>query len=143
MGQKRKIVNVDAEDKAMNAAIAEAKRTLPTFLRAWERPKPNQESFLLKVEFFGDDDEATPEHIWIADLAYEGDDLVGTVANEPQTPGLSYLQRVTIEDLECVTDWMYIENGRLVGGFTTRAIRNRLSPKERAAFEKAVPYRFD
>jgi uncharacterized protein YegJ (DUF2314 family) len=142
MGKKRKTVNVDALDKGMNAAIAEAKRTLPNFFRAWEKPRPGQESFLLKVVFYGDDD-ATPEHLWIADLEYEGEKLVGTVANEPQTAALEYLQRVTLDDLECVSDWMYVDNGRLVGGYTTRAIRDRLSPKERAAFDKAVPYRID
>ena len=41
-----------------------------------------------------------------------------------------------------ITDWMYIDKGRLVGGYTTRLIRARMTPAERAALDKASPYKF-
>jgi uncharacterized protein YegJ (DUF2314 family) len=41
-----------------------------------------------------------------------------------------------------ITDWMFIDHGRLVGGYTTRLIRQRMSPEERDAFDATVEYSF-
>ena len=41
-----------------------------------------------------------------------------------------------------ITDWMYVEDGRLVGGYTMRAIRDRLSSDARAKFDAGSPFAF-
>jgi uncharacterized protein YegJ (DUF2314 family) len=37
---------------------------------------------------------------------------------------------------------MYVDNGTLVGGYTTRLLRKRLTPEERKELDARVPYRF-
>jgi uncharacterized protein YegJ (DUF2314 family) len=43
------------------------------------------------------------------------------VANEPRIKGLSYMERVSFLPAQ-ITDWMYMQDGKLVGGFTTRVL---------------------
>jgi len=51
-------------------------------------------------------------------------------------------QTVTVERAK-ISDWMYIENRKLVGGYTLRALRETLPPDERANFDKSVPFVID
>ena len=45
-------------------------------------------------------------------------------------------------DPDDITDWMYIEDGRLIGGYTTRLLRERMSPEERKQLDASAPYKF-
>jgi uncharacterized protein YegJ (DUF2314 family) len=42
-----------------------------------------------------------------------------------------------------ISDWKYIENGRLVGGFTTRVIRDGMMPKEREQLDHDLPFKIE
>jgi uncharacterized protein YegJ (DUF2314 family) len=131
-------VHADTEDDGMQAAVDEAKRTIQQFLDAFADPQPGQESFLVKVVFV---ESGQFEHVWVVDLDFSAQPLRGRVATEPALPGLELGQLVEFAAPQ-ISDWMYIENGRLVGGFTTRVFRDRLNPEQRAAFDKAAPYEF-
>ena len=39
-----------------------------------------------------------------------------------------------------VIDWSYVEDGRLVGGYTIRVLYSELTPAERADFEKRADF---
>jgi uncharacterized protein YegJ (DUF2314 family) len=132
----RRTFSFAPDDPEMNAAIAEAKSTLDEFTRAHLEPGPNQHGFLLKV-FFDDEDES--EHIWVADIEPTDDGFRGVIANEPLMISLHFKQPVEFEPAR-ITDWMFIDHGKLVGGYTTRLIRQRMSPEERSAFDASVPY---
>jgi hypothetical protein len=41
---------------------------------------------------------------------------------------------------EEISDWMYVDNGRLVGGTTVRVLRNSASEEEGAEFDQSVPF---
>lgn len=114
-------MDVRSEDSEMNGAIAQARATLNQFLDAFESPQPNQQHFLVKARF---QEGASAEHIWLADLDFSTYPATGTVANEPDLTWLKYLERASFTP-DQVTDWMYEEDGRLVGGFTTRLLQRR------------------
>jgi uncharacterized protein YegJ (DUF2314 family) len=40
--------------------------------------------------------------------------------------------------LEDIFDWMVIDNGHLIGGFTLRVTRESLSSEERAAYDRYI-----
>lgn len=122
----------------MNFAIEEARRSLRSFFDAFVKPKPNQKAFLLKVKFHEGN---STEHIWLADIDASTMPMTGTVGNEPHIKGLSFMQRVEFRP-EQISDWMYIEDGYLVGGFSIQVIRSGLSPSERADYDAKAPYKF-
>ncbi len=68
------------------------------------------------------------EHIWLADLDLSTMPGTGTVANETDFPGLTYMQRASFKP-DQITDWMYLEDDKLVGGYTTRVLLRRTKPQ--------------
>lgn len=72
----------------MSFAIKEAKKSLKTFFDAYSNPKDNQTAFLLKIEFVENEE---VEHIWAADIDAIVFPPIGTIANEPNLLGLSFM----------------------------------------------------
>jgi len=122
----------------MEAAILEAKSSIRQFFTAFTKPTSRQKGFLLKVVF---DEGEQREHIWVADLGLAGDKLRGVIANEPNLPSLKFMQKIEF-DPQYISDWMYIEDGYLVGGYTTRVIRDRMTPEARIEHDASAPYKF-
>lgn len=133
-----RIVSFKPDDQRMLFAIDQAKRSLRQFFDAFVKPKENQKSFLLKVYFEVDGD---GEHIWMADIDASVMPLTGTIANEPKLPGMTFMNRASFQPSQ-ITDWMYIEDGYLVGGYTTQVIRAAMEPEERAEYDAHAPYKF-
>ena len=51
-------------------------------------------------------------------------------------------QRLTCTPEEA-SDWMIIQDNRLVGGYTIRALRKRMTPEERARDDKTLSFEID
>ena len=130
--------SVDSKDPEMLAAINKARAEFGHFLAALTHPVDGQQSFLVKVGFTEGDQ---VEHIWLADLDLSGAKPRGVIANEPELKRLDFKQSVEF-DPRYISDWMYIDHGKLVGGYTTRLLRQRMSPEERKQFDASVPYTF-
>src|SRR5471030_1114340 len=111
-----------ADDAEIETAITNAKETFGQFLKAFFNPTEKRKSFLVKVVFVEGEQ---AEHIWIADLAFSGQTPRGVIANEPAIPNLKFMQKVEFHPSQ-ITDWMYIEDGYLIGGYTTKVIRKRM-----------------
>jgi uncharacterized protein YegJ (DUF2314 family) len=120
------------DDVRMAGAIAEAQTWLPHFLDALRAAPPSaRDDFSVKVGL--DAAAGGREHIWVTDLAFEGDTLFGALANEPiDLPGLARGDRVTVE-LNRVSDWVLRTPQGAYGGFTVRVIRDDMNPARRAA----------
>ncbi len=125
-------------DVEMETAIGKAKASFGQFIEAFCHPTEQQAGFLVKVVF---DEGEQREHIWLADLDFSGTNPSGVVANEPNLPSLKFMQRVEF-DPSYISDWMFIENGYLVGGYTTRVIRGRMTSEERQQDDAQAPYKF-
>ena len=83
------------------------------------------------------------EHMWLSPVNYDGRVFRGTVNNDPEmVKNVRSGQQASVEPSK-LSDWMYVENGKLVGGYTLRALRDAMSPKERREFDKSVPFEID
>ncbi len=127
-----------SDDAQMKAAIDQARSTIKQFFDAYSKPTTEQKAFLVKVVFHECDES---EHIWLADLDFSGELPSGVVANNPDLSSLRFMQKIKFEPSN-ISDWMYVEGGRLVGGFTTRVIRDRMTPEERSKYDARSPYKF-
>jgi uncharacterized protein YegJ (DUF2314 family) len=78
--------------------------------------------------------------MWVTDLKFKNGRFSGTINNEPDQVKTVHLgQRVTVAQGE-ISDWMYVENGKLRGGYTIRVLREPLSEKERREFDRDLPF---
>lgn len=135
------VVMVKEDDPAMNASIQKARETVRRdFVPALKNPGPNQEGHSVKV---ATKDGGHVEHMWLRPVSFDGKQFTGTINNQPNTvKNVKIGQQYTVAPEE-ISDWMYSDSGRLVGGFTIRALRDRLQGKEREEFDRTFPLKID
>jgi len=118
------VVDVSNANMEMNAAIARARRTLPTFWASYDTPKPNEEGHSLKVSF---PTRKGGEHIWMAEVTkLPNGSYSGRFANEPRDlPGKHAGDQVQFAQGD-ISDWMFMRDGKIVGGETIRPLLKSL-----------------
>jgi uncharacterized protein YegJ (DUF2314 family) len=119
------VVNVRTGDAQMNAAIAKARATLPTFWASYEAPKPSETGHSLKVRFANSTNGG--EHIWMAEVKKLADGRYsGRFANEPvYLPGKRAGDVAEFKEAD-ISDWMFMRGGKIVGGETIRVLLKSL-----------------
>jgi uncharacterized protein YegJ (DUF2314 family) len=104
-------------DPAIEAAAENARSTFPDFIEAFRSNTGTE--FSAKFPF-ADGDKI--EHMWIAVDDINGDSILGTLGNEPgivKNIGEGDPVTRTLDELE---DWLYMNEGQMVGGYTVRAM---------------------
>ena len=135
-----KVVMVKKDDPKMNAAIAKACETARKFIGVLNDPQPNQSAFSVKMEV---DDGKQAEFMWLAPVQFDGQMFVGTLANDAElVHNVKIGQRMTVAP-DKISDWMYVEDGKLVGGFTIRAMRDAMPDDERSKLDSELPFRVE
>jgi uncharacterized protein YegJ (DUF2314 family) len=130
------------EEAALRQAMFEARNSYRQFVTALHQPGERRHGFSIKRGFrVGDDPEG--EHLWLIDVTFDGGKFTGTVNNRPrQTTEVQFGERAEATPGQ-LSDWMYVEDGVLQGGYSIRAqLRNR-TDSERERFEKGVGFKLD
>ncbi len=130
------VVNIGNDDERMNWGMKKAKLTLHHFEECLKQTKPSQQYFSIKVKII---DGKKVEHIWLNEPSFDSEgNLFGVVGNEPlDVRSVSFQQKIGI-DRSLVSDWMILENGRLIGGYTIRAMRDGLEGNALKQFDLSL-----
>jgi uncharacterized protein YegJ (DUF2314 family) len=129
--------DVKDNDKAMDRAVAKARESLGFFLAALKAKKADSTDFEVK-RCFVDGDKV--EHIWLRAVTWDGKVFRGKVDNQPLEVTNVRLGQEVMLNPEDLTDWMFVKEGKLMGGFTTRVLYSRLSPEEQAKFREQAEF---
>lgn len=132
------IYNVEGTDKEMNAAIEIANKTLTDFNAALLNPEIEVKS--LKVKFQNQTDS---EHIWLSNVEFKDGKYSGVLDNEPEYITEHKIGDKVNVDSKNISDWMYIDNGKLFGGYTIKVLRNRMSDAEKKQFDSESGMQID
>jgi uncharacterized protein YegJ (DUF2314 family) len=136
----RGYAKVSDDDKQMDRAVENAQRTLGFFMAALHAKKNGDTVFEIKKGFIDGD---KVEHLWIRRVTYDGKNFHGEIDNRPREVNNAHLgQRVTVAP-QAVTDWMFLKDGKLIGGYTTRVLYARLSPEDKAEFDKQAEFKIE
>jgi uncharacterized protein YegJ (DUF2314 family) len=116
------------KDPRLDAAVAEAQRSITNFIAVLQAPKSNQVFFRVCAWF-----PSTPryerEGVWANVWKYESGSFLGSVPEGNPRIGLTNNQPVSI-DASDVFDWAYLEFGKgMVRDFTARALRGESNPQ--------------
>ncbi len=124
---------ITEDNKAMDRAVQSAQKSVKKFIAAIRSPKASQSRFAIKKAFVEGD---KVEHLWLNEVSFDGQLFHGKVDNEPvDIKGVRVGQEVTVLPNE-ISDWMYVQDGRLVGGYTIHAMCQNMSPGEKKQFEE-------
>ena len=137
-GAEPQIFNVEQHNYAMKRAVHQARRTVGVFILALRHRSAGEYDFQVKKPFRQG---LVVEHLWLAKVTFSGNRFHGYVDNRPRTiKGLKMGDRVSVNPNE-ISDWAYIDDGRLIGGYTIRVLYSQLSPQGKAALEKEARFR--
>jgi len=132
---------VAPDDQAMNAAILKARSTLSTFKDNLVKPPAKVTDFSVKVAFSYGPEKF--EHIWLSNPEFKDGQFYGNIGNEPvDLKNYKLGQRVSASE-SAISDWMFLDNGLLRGGYTLRVLLDKLPPSERAAQLNSMRFRVD
>ena len=130
--------SVTAEDLSMNVAINNAKKTIEQFDQALKSNSSAYTDFAVKKKYKTAD--GGGEHMWIAVINLINGNYKGFVNNDAEkTNEVKYGDTVIVRKEE-ITDWMYLDNNALRGGYTIREIRNRMNKEERIKMDKELGF---
>jgi uncharacterized protein YegJ (DUF2314 family) len=139
-GVQPEIFRIEDKDEQMRKAVREARRNVHVFIAALRKPAKGQHDFEVKKPFVKNGE---VEHLWLADVEFKGNRFQGFVDNHPhKIPGLKFGDRVSVNPDE-ISDWAYVDNGKLVGGYTIRVLAGNLTPERRKNFENEAKVRID
>jgi uncharacterized protein YegJ (DUF2314 family) len=124
-------------DSELEAAIQQAHDTLDQFIRKIATPYADRTLVALKVRFYPPDE--PPQDIWVDGVTYTNGVFRGEMGDDIPTLKLEIGSKITIDE-EDIVDWMIVEDGKLVGGYTIRLAFQRMSPEERERFLNVVDY---
>jgi uncharacterized protein YegJ (DUF2314 family) len=134
------IVPVAENDKEMNAAMEKARKSIEDFIRVFLNRQKSQSDFGVKVAIR---EGKEVEHFWVAISRFDGNEFDGEIGNTPMVvKTVKTGDKIKVRK-DTISDWMYVENNRLVGGYTVRILRNRLSLVQRKALDDSVPYKIE
>ena len=128
---------VDSTDPGMHAAIDSAQSSVSYLIARLQAPPPSQTDLAVKVRVA---EGTTVEHIWVTDVTYDSGVLRGVVNNDPV-----YLRHLKLGDslrfrTAELSDWMAVDHGKLVAGYTLRLLRARMGPRERARLDSSLNF---
>ena len=131
---------VENEHAAMRKAVDQARKTVGQFIKALQHPANGQTDFEVKKPFVEGND---VEHIWLSNIEFVGGRFKGKVDNAPvKIHGLKIGQVVSVNPDE-ISDWAYVDNGKLVGGYTIRAHYNELTPTQKREFQREADFKLE
>jgi uncharacterized protein YegJ (DUF2314 family) len=131
---------VPKDHAAMHRAVKEARQTVGKFIAVLKHPAPGQQDFEVKKPFTQGDQ---VEHLWISDVQLVGNRFQGRIDNQPRKIGGLKLGQVVSVKPRDISDWLYVDNGKLVGGFTVRAHYDELSAQQKKAFDRDADFKIE
>lgn len=134
------VYQVKGDDPQLIQAIEKAKHTLKYFKDCLVSPKPYQTYFSIKTKLT---DGNHIEYIWLDAAEISENVIYGIVNNVPANlKNIELGKKIGVSENE-ITDWLIIENNRLIGGYTIRAIRDKMSRPHRELFESTINFKID
>lgn len=126
-----------ATDAELEAAIGQARDSLDTFIAEIATPHTDRTFVAVKVRFYPPDE--VSQDIWVDEVTYNTGVFRGTMGDDIPALKLEMGEKITIEE-ENIVDWMIVEDGKMIGGFTIRLAVQRMSPEERERFLETLDY---
>lgn len=134
----------------LDSITMQARRSFDDFKLALEMRDSTMSNFIVKQEYIvKDGDHDRQEHLWIRDVYMDGDQLKGIVDNQPVlTKDVKLNDTITIDDKK-ISDWLFYKLepkdtvAKVIGGYSIKYTRNKMSDAEKKEFDKQYKAKFD
>ena len=124
-------------DRELDGAIQQARDSLDTFIEMIAKPGADRTFVAVKVRFTPPGE--LPQDIWVDEVTYSDGIFRGKMGDDIPSLKLKMGKKISIDEKDII-DWMIVEDGKLIGGYTIRLAVQRMSPAERERFLKTLDY---
>jgi uncharacterized protein YegJ (DUF2314 family) len=124
-------------DSELDVAVKQSRDSLDVFITAIATSHPDRTFVAVKVRFFPPD--GLPQDIWVDEVTYADGVFRGNMGDDIPSLKLELGKKITIQEKD-VIDWMIVQDGKLIGGYTIRLAVKRMSPEERERFLQTLDY---
>ena len=136
----RELMHGNSNDPDIKAAMEKARATMPDFLAALQKPATNQRQFMVRKTFPAKD--GKQQILWVTNVTYDGTLLHGKIDDNTAQPGTGVDRdgKVSFPPGE-ISDWMFNEDGKAVGGYMLRALKNKMSEDEWGGITREIQFK--
>jgi uncharacterized protein YegJ (DUF2314 family) len=124
-------------DAELDAAIQQARDSLPTFIQTIATPHADRTIIAVKVRFTPAGESS--QDIWVDEVAYSEGVFRGSMGDDIPLMKLEVEEKIVIDEKD-ILDWMVVQDGKLIGGYTIRLAMQRMDADERERFLKSLDY---
>lgn len=124
----------EAENQKLDSISQVGNKTFGEFTKAFIDKKPGTTNFFVKEKFVANTGQE--EHLWISDITSKNDTLYGVVNSQPKVTNEVKLNDTIKIDPSKITDWMFYRNDTLIGGYSVKYERSKLSDVEKKKFDE-------
>jgi uncharacterized protein YegJ (DUF2314 family) len=129
---------IDQTEEELARIAENARNTLPIFLRRLARTEPGDSGFYVKYPFMTDDDSGiNAEQVWLAGIHFRSGSYYGILSSTPKYFIGVKKGDTVIFDTDIITDWMYIQNGKIHGGRSIKYLLEKI-PENQRSIEQAI-----
>jgi uncharacterized protein YegJ (DUF2314 family) len=127
-------MQVEQADEEILQIAEDAQNTLSGFFRHLNRPGTGEKQFSVKYPFSTGNGNSM-EQLWLTGIYFKNGMYYGVLASSPeQVNGLKKGDKVTF-DADSITDWMYIRNDKIIGGYSIKYLLEKIPENQRSTGE--------
>lgn len=125
------------DDVRMIAAMEESRSTLTAVIENLSQLTERDIELQIKAAIPTGE---SKEHIWLEETTYDSGKFHGLIGNSPQKACFLSIGDSYSVSIENVSDWMFVYEGTLYGGYTLRVTRSRMTGPEQVAFDELMRF---
>jgi uncharacterized protein YegJ (DUF2314 family) len=133
-------IEVEQSDKEIERIAENARRALPTFFRNLARPEEGAGNFYIKYPLIADD--GGIEQVWLGSIHLNGGVYFGRLANTTKLMESRKGSSIII-DTDKITDWMYIQDGKIIGGRSIKYLLEKIPEEKRKEDQRKILKMFE
>jgi len=131
-------IEVERNDKEIERIAENARRALPIFFRNLARPEAGANNFFVKYPLASDD--GGIEQVWLGGIHVKDGVYYSVLAN---TSRHAKKGGVIIIDTDKITDWMYIQDGKIMGGRSIKYLLEKIPENRRSEDQMKILKMFE
>ena len=137
-------VQLEQADEEVMQIAEDARDTLTGFFRRINSAGAEESDFCVKYPFAVNDDSGIDtEQIWLTGIRFRDGTYYGILAGTPRClDGMKRGDTVAF-DTEMITDWMYVRNGKIIGGYSIKYLLEKIPDDQRTDSERKLLQMFD
>ncbi|MBU6300471.1 MAG: DUF2314 domain-containing protein [Verrucomicrobia bacterium] len=129
------------KDAELNAAMQEARNSLPAFVAESMNNESSGTAFTVKVHAVSP---AGEEDLWLTGIVQDGDHYTAVVESDPKALAAEFPMGTEVRFSPGeVVEWHYFKDDKVTGAQVTRILRQRMTPAQRAEHDVIYPFPFE